>query len=93
MEYRIRKHNYYDEYGHQVKDSSYYYVQFYVTFLWGLIGNWVTVTHRTCGWGDCYQTMTRFKTEEEAQEFISKRCAGKPINKGVEITVGHGQCS
>lgn len=72
--YRIVKNEYHDEYG--VLQSFHYNVQVLKTILFFWSG-WFTIKHQECGWGDCINTPTKFKTIGAAESFIQNiLCVG-----------------
>ena len=62
----IIHHEYFDEKGKL--STEYYYIQERKKFLWW--SYWKDIEHEECGWDSCYKTRTRFKTLEEAQDFV-----------------------
>lgn len=66
MKYRIMESIYYDEYGKEKR--KHYYIQKQKSFL--LIKYWSDVKHRECGWGDCHNVTTQFKSHTDAYDFI-----------------------
>ena len=78
MKYRIIESAYYDEYGKQ--KSKYYYIQKQKQFLG--IKYWGYHTHTECGYGDCYDVNTEFKTYEDANKFIQTHLCGRDFKEG-----------
>lgn len=83
MEYRILKQTYINHLGKE--DEPYYQIQVKKKFLMWTF--WRTIKHKDCGWGDCYDTPTNFKTHEDAQEFVDKfLCTGR-VYQGTEVII------
>lgn len=85
MEIRIKKNEYFDEYGSA--KGEYYHIEYKITFLffWEI---WRTVKHRESGWSDSYKSKTRFSTIEDAEEFAEEHlCKGKPYDTWETTTV------
>ena len=62
----IKKYEYFDEKGKLY--HSYYYIQEWKKFLWW--SYWADIIHTECGYGDCYKVRTKFKTVEQAKDFV-----------------------
>jgi hypothetical protein len=76
--YVIEHCEYRDEHG-IVKDS-YYHIYKEKSFL-GIFKYSSYIKHEECGWGDAYYTKTRFKTFDDAKNFISDiLCKGIKVN-------------
>lgn len=87
--YRIIENRWYDKFG----DShlSGYNVQHRKSFLG--IKYWKTITHTTCGMGDCYDTPTNFNSVKDAEKFIKEKlCTGTPIDKHKSKVIGEYGC-
>jgi len=67
--YRITREEYHNEYG--VSGDPTFYVQQLKPFLlfWK---RWVYIKHMECGWVDCSNIRTRFKSKYEAESFIKE---------------------
>ena len=88
-DYKIYKYQYFNEVGEQL--SKYFYIKYQVKFLWWTY--WKDVKHTDCGYGDCYKTRTKFKSEEEANKFIQDiLCKGMSRDASKETEVKTVNC-
>ena len=76
--YRIIEGIYKDEYGKEQRKV--YYIQKRKSFLG--IKWWRYQKHLECGWGDCYDVNTEFKTYEDANKFIQTHLCGRDFKEG-----------
>ena len=73
--YIITREEYHNEYG--VGKGASFYVKEFKPFLF-FWKRWVYIKHETCGYSDCYQERTKFKSLHEARGFIKEvLCTGK----------------
>lgn len=71
----IKHYEYFNEYGKLQRE--YYYIQEWKRFLWW--HRWKDIQHEDCRYGDCSMVRTKFKTLEEARNFIREVLyPGKP---------------
>lgn len=77
IDFRIKRYEYFNERGKVT--NEYYYIQQRKKFLWKY--RWSDVKHEECGYGDCCKTRTKFKTLDEAQQFVENvLCPKLPID-------------
>lgn len=76
--YRIIEGTYQDQYGNKRVEA--YYIQKRKSFLG--FEYWKYQTHEECGWGDCYNVRTQFKTYEDALKFIKNYLCGRDFKEG-----------
>jgi len=65
-EYVIEKREWLDKWG-EIEETK-FVIKFLTKFLFWTYYKYVE--HEECGWGDYYNTVTSFKTEDEAKTFI-----------------------
>lgn len=81
--YRIIEGTYQDEYGN--KKHKVYHIQKRKSFLG--IQYWGYQKHTECGYGDCYDVKTEFKTYEDALKFIKENLCGRDFKEGWSYSV------
>lgn len=81
--YRIIEGIYRDEYGNE--SHKVYYIKIKKKFLG--ISYWKYQTHLECGYGDCYDVNTEFKSHSDAYDFIQKNLCGKDFKDGWKYKV------
>ena len=89
--FRIVIQRYRDEYG--VVQNYHYIVQELrpVLFFWN---GWFPITHRDCGYGDCYDTTTEFKTQVDAELFIKEiLCPNVKKDSWSSEVIGEYECN
>jgi len=87
--YKIFKSEYLDEKG-KCRSKS-FYIKYKTKFLWWTY--WKKVQHVECGWGDCVNTITKFKSRDEAADFIKDvLCKGVPRDRFIETEVEKIDC-
>ena len=85
----IKHYEYFNEDGKVT--NEYYYIQEWKKFLWW--SYWKDINHTECGYSDCYKTRTKFKTLEDAQQFIREvLCSELPRDKSKETVVNEMVC-
>ena len=93
IQYRVLKHEYFNQYSEVT--NGYYYIQKYSSNWLGM-WRWRDVTHDECYYGDiyhCEEVTTTFKTQEEAEVFVTtKLCTGLPKGEGVDTVVKTFDC-
>ena len=71
----IKHYEYFDEYGKL--QNEYYYIQEWKRFLWW--SYWKDIKHEEWGWDDSSMERTKFKTLEDAQNFVREvLCPERP---------------
>jgi len=89
--YKIFEKHYHDKYG-EVKEPSKFFIKKKKTFLG--ITRWKDVTHTECGYCDCYNVATTFKSEEAAREFIRNvLCKNVPREKWIVTPIREMSCN
>jgi hypothetical protein len=89
MKYRIIESIYHNECGKE--KNKHYYIQRQKTFLG--IKYWSDVKHRECGWGDCHDLTTEFKSHTDAYDFVETvLCPQKKKNGWTDTVVNHFDC-
>ncbi len=81
--YRIIEGTYQDEYGNRT--HKVYQIQkqkFFLGFKY-----WKYHTHTECGYDDCYDVRTEFKTYGDALKFIKDNLCGKDFKAGWSYNV------
>lgn len=90
MKYKIYKKHYHNKYG-KIENTKFFIKKKKKGFLGRTY--WKTVTHRECGYGDCWNETTTFETEERAGEFIKDiLCPGIPRQQWVETPISEMSC-
>jgi len=89
-EFKIFEESYYDKYGN-VKEVTFFIKE--KRYFLG-IPYWKSITHRECGYGDCYKVKTRFETEVGAINFVKNiLCKNVPKESHVVKEVNNINCS
>ena len=90
IQYRVSKHEYFNQYSEVT--NEYYFIQKYSPNWLGM-WRWRDITHTECFYGDCNEVTTRFKTQEEAEVFVTtKLCTGLPKDEDVDTVVKTFDC-
>jgi hypothetical protein len=80
---------YYDEYGKE--QDKHYYIQKRKSFLG--IKYWSDIKHEVCGYGDCYNITTQFKSQTDAYNFVNTvLCPQKKKNSWENTIVNEIEC-
>tara|TARA_R110001606_G_scaffold387012_1_gene551373 strand:+ start:535 stop:831 length:297 start_codon:yes stop_codon:yes gene_type:complete len=89
--YKIISNEYHDEYGKGYGESFYVKELKSFLFLWT---RWSYIQHMEFSWGDCYNVRTKFKTVQDARDFIKDiMCTGNERNKTHVRTVEEHDCT
>jgi len=89
MKYKIYEKYYHNKHG-KIENTK-FFIKKKKTFLG--ITRWKNVTHTECGYGDCWNEITTFRTEEEAEEFIKDiLCPEIPRQKWIETPIKEMTC-
>jgi uncharacterized protein (DUF1800 family) len=83
MKFRIIENIYRNEYGEQ--KSKNYHIEVQKKFLG--IRYWKAEKHLECGYGDCYNVITKFETHTAAYEFAVTKIARRVKKDGWDATV------
>ena len=85
----IKHYEYFDEYGKL--QHKYYYIQEWKRFLWWY--RWVDIKHEECRMANSFMERTKFKTLEEARDFVREvLCPETPRDKSRETVVDEMVC-
>ncbi len=85
----IKHYEYFNEKGKVT--NEHYYIQEWKKFLWWY--RWVDIKHRECVMGDSFMERTKFKTIEEARNFVREvLCPETPRDRGREKFVDEMVC-
>ena len=73
-------------------DDWNYYIKKHCFFLG--VSFWKSVVHTECGMSESHNTVTYFKTQNFAEDFVKNiLCKNKPVDGWVESTVNELQCN
>ncbi len=85
----IKHYEYFNEKGKVT--NEHYYIQEWKKFLWWY--RWVDIKHRECVMGDSFMERTKFKTIEDARNFVREvLCPETPRDRGREKFVDEMVC-